>query len=175
MKILVLNGSPHIAGNTSHLIDAFRRGAEDAGHTVITVLTAQKKISGCKGCEYCHFQGHGECIQKDDMQQIYPLMKKADMLVLASPIYYRSFSSQLKCVIDRFYAIAFPKMPENLKKIALILSSGAPNVYGGATYIYEEEFLQDLRMEGMGVYTACKADVNTSEKLNELYSFGNSL
>ena len=109
------------------------------------------------------------------MQEIHSLLKQADMLVLASPIYYRSFSSQLKCAIDRFYAAAFPKKPENLKKIALILSSGAPNVYGGAAYVYEEEFVKDLGMEGMGVYTACKAEIDTPEKMNELYEFGKSL
>ena len=60
------------------------------------------KISGCLACEYCHAKGRGECIQKDDMQKVYALLKKAEMLVIASPVYYHGISGQLKCVLDRF-------------------------------------------------------------------------
>lgn len=56
------------------------------------------------------------------------------MLVLASPIYYHSFSSQLQCVINRIYALGKPRY---LKKAALILSSGSDDVYGGAIYEYK--------------------------------------
>ena len=52
------------------------------------------------------------CAQKDDMGEVYELLKNADMLVIASPIYYHGISGQLKCAIDRFYAAAYPvKLP----------------------------------------------------------------
>ena len=105
MKILVLNGSPHPQGSTKDMVNAFKKGAESAGHIVDVVDVCKKKIGGCLACEYCHSKGHGECIQKDDMQEVYNLLKEAEMLVIASPIYYHGISGQLKCVIDRFYSV----------------------------------------------------------------------
>ena len=67
-------------------------------------------------CEYCHTKGRGSCIQQDDMQEIYLSLREADMLVIASPIYYHGISGQLKCVIDRFYSAAYPSKPTRLKK-----------------------------------------------------------
>ena len=82
--------------------------------TVIDVC--RKKIGGCLACEYCHTEGRGSCIQKDDMQQVYDLLRQADMLVLASPIYYHGLSGQLKCAIDRFYSAAYPQNRRNCLK-----------------------------------------------------------
>lgn len=62
MKILVLNGSPRPKGNTRQMINAFREGAIDAGHTVDVVDVCRKKIGGCIACEYCHTKGNGACI-----------------------------------------------------------------------------------------------------------------
>ena len=67
MKILVLNGSPHPQGSTKDMVNAFKKGAESAGHIVDVVDVCKKKIGGCLACEYCRSKGHGECIQKDDM------------------------------------------------------------------------------------------------------------
>lgn len=88
MKILILNGSPRAKGNTAAMVAAFQKWAEEAGNKVTVVPVAKKKIAGCIGFEYCHTKGDGKCVQKDDMQEIYPMMKEADMIVLASPIYY---------------------------------------------------------------------------------------
>jgi multimeric flavodoxin WrbA len=94
---------------------AFREEAEKAGHTVTEFNVCRMDIRGCLACEYCHTKGNGQCIQKDDMHEVYEALKEADMLVLASPIYYHGISGQLKCVIDRFYSAAYPKKPERLK------------------------------------------------------------
>ena len=126
MRILVLNGSPRPKGNTKQMVDAFQEGAESVGHQVDVIDVCKKKIAGCLACEYCHTKGNGDCVQKDDMQEVYSLLTEADMLVVASPIYYHGISGQLKCVIDRFYSAAYPRKPQNLKKVAMILSSGDP-------------------------------------------------
>lgn len=60
------------------------------------------RINGCIGCEYC-YEHNGECIQKDDMQIVYSYLEKSDVIVFATPIYYQSFPSQLKALIDRLY------------------------------------------------------------------------
>lgn len=172
MNILVLNGSPHLNGNTVAMVSAFSEGAKGNGHRVITINVCQKKIVGCLACEYCHTKGNGKCIQNDDMHDVYPVLEEAEMIVLASPVYYHGFTGQLQCAINRIYALDKPK---NLKKAALILSSGSDNVYGGAIYEYKNSFLDYLKLENMGIYTAFDKQNKSEEKLEELRTFGRSL
>ena len=131
MNILVLNGSPRPKGCTRQMVDAFREGAEASGHLVDVVDVCRKDIHGCLACEHCHGKGKGACVQKDDMQEVHALLKEAEMLVIASPIYYHGISGQLKCAIDRLYAVAYPKKPEKLCKVAMFLSSGDADMYDG--------------------------------------------
>src|SRR5699024_3229069 len=111
-------------------------------------------------------------VQQDDMQEVYPLLDAAEMIVLASPVYYHGFSGQLQCAINRIYAL---DKPLRLKKAALILSSGSDHVYGGAIYEYQNSFLNYLHLEDMGIYTAYDKENGSPEKLDELYRFGKSL
>ena len=173
MNILVLNGSPRPNGSTAAMIRAFKEGAKKHDVTVINVC--QKHIAGCLACEYCHTKGNGTCIQKDDMQEVYDALKAAEMLVIASPIYYHGISGQLKCVIDRFYSAAYPVKPPRLQKVAMILSSGDANMYDGALFSFQGDFLDYLGLENMGVFTAYGAENNSVSKYNELKSFGESI
>ena len=175
MQILVLNGSPRQKGNTRKMIDAFAEGAESAGHQVDVVDVCQKQIGGCMACEYCHTKGKGVCVQKDDMQEVYALLKQADMLVLASPIYYHGLSGQLKCTLDRFYAAAYPSRPPHLKKAAMFLSSGDADMYDGAMFSFQGDFVGYLGLENMGVFTAYGGENGSPAKLQELQEFGASL
>lgn len=172
MKILVLNGSPRPNGNTAALVDAFVEGAKENGHEITVVPVCRKKIVGCLACEYCHTKGEGRCIQQDDMKEIYPVLSEAEMIVLASPVYYHSFTGQLQCTINRIYAL---DKPVNLKKAALILSSGSDKVYDGAIYEYQNSFLDYLKLENMGIFTAYDKQNKSKEKLEELKAFGKSL
>lgn len=175
MHILVLNGSPRPKGNTKQMVEAFREGALASGHQVTIVDVCRKKINGCLGCEHCHTKAPGECIQKDDMQNVYALLLDADMLVLASPIYYHSLSGQLKCAIDRLYSIAYPSRPPRLKNIAMVLSSGDADMYDGALFSFRGDFLDFLGLENMGVFTAHGEENGSADKLRELREFGLSL
>ena len=175
MSILVLNGSPRPKGSTKQMVDAFREGAESAGHKVDVIDVCRKKIAGCLACEYCHTKGNGVCVQKDDMQEVYSLLGEADMLVIASPIYYHGVSGQLKCALDRFYSAAYPSKPRNLKKAAMILSSGDPKMYDGAMFSYKGDFLEYLGLEDMGVFTAYGTENGSASKLKELRDFGKNL
>lgn len=172
MNILVLNGSPRPNGNTAAMVAAFTEGATEKGHQVSVVNVCRKKIDGCLACEYCHTKGNGRCVQQDDMQEVYPVLDEAEMIVLASPVYYHSFTGQLQCAINRIYALDKPK---HLKKAALILSSGSDNVYGGAVYEYQNSFLDYLKLEDMGIFTAFDKQNQSEEKLEELREFGRSL
>ena len=163
MKILVLNGSPRPNGNTAAMVKTFKDAAEAAGHQVVAFNVCKMNIKGCLACEYCHGKGHGECVQKDDMQEVYTALKDAEMLVLAAPIYYHGISGQLKCVIDRFYSALYPTAPKSLKKVAMFLSSGDSDMYVGAQFSYDGDFLGYLGLEGMGVFT--NHDKNVMEKI----------
>ena len=154
MKILVLNGSPRPQGNTMKMINVFRESAEQAGHTVTVIDVCRKNIQGCLACEYCHTEGHGTCIRKDDMQEVYEALKDTEMLVLASPIYYHGITGQLKCAIDRFYAALYPKAPEQLKKAAMFLSFGDEDMYTGARFSFDGDFLGYLGLEDKGFFTS---------------------
>lgn len=104
MNIVVLSASPHKNGTTAVLVDSFIKGAKEAGHEIIRFNAAFMNIHPCIGCEKCHANG-GKCVFQDDMLKIGEALKKSDCVVLVTPIYYYEICSQLKIVIDRFYAI----------------------------------------------------------------------
>lgn len=103
MEIVVLTGSPRRNGNTNHLAGQFINGAKEAGHEVYRFDCAQRKVSSCIACNRCGM--NGRCIFNDDFDELRPHLVAADMVVFATPMYYFGFSSQLKAVIDRFYAL----------------------------------------------------------------------
>lgn len=172
MKILILNGSPRAKGNTAAMIAAFQKGAEEAGHKVEVVSVTKKKIAGCIGCEYCHTKGDGECVQKDDMQEIYPMLKEADMIVLASPIYYYGITGQLQCLVSRIYAIG---VPEHLKKAALFLAAGDNDAFEGAIYAFRRSFVEYMKLEEIGIVTVSEKEKDLDEKRKLLEEMGRQL
>lgn len=172
MKIVVLNGSARKNGNTAAMVGAFQKGAEEVGHEVLVFPVANMDIHGCRGCEYCHTKGDGACIQEDDMQEVYQNWHDMDMLVLASPIYYGSHSGQLSCALHRTYAL---DIPEKCTKTAMILSSGAPDVYDAALSVYHGFVQGYFRTQDMGVFTAVGSQAKSHEMQEKLYAFGRSL
>lgn len=105
-NVLILSGSPRLYGNSDLLCDEFLKGAKEAGHEVEKIFLRNIKVAGCIGCEHCYKGGGstGICIIKDDMAQILDKMSDADVIVLASPVYFYSVGSQIKTVIDRCFA-----------------------------------------------------------------------
>lgn len=105
-KIMVLLGSGYRDSNTGKVVDAFKQGAEEAGHQVDVFFLTDMNIGTCRGCGYCRQEGNGTCIQDDDMTQIYDAFDACDMIVYASPMRYFMFTGVLKNAIERFYAKA---------------------------------------------------------------------
>lgn len=101
-KVLILSGSPRKGGNSDLLCDEFAKGAQEAGHEVEKIRVAEKNIGYCRACYAC--KNTGKCVIQDDMAEVLQKMIDADVLVLASPVYFYSIDAQLKAVIDRTVA-----------------------------------------------------------------------
>ena len=101
MFVLGLQGSPRKKGNTHYLLTTFMNEAEKLGARTHVIEAAKKNIIPCKGCFSCEKNGY--CVTKnDDMNPgIFALLREADVIVLASPIYFYSVTAQLKALIDR--------------------------------------------------------------------------
>ena len=91
-KVLILSGSPRKNGNSDILCDEFMRGALESGNQVEKIRVSEKKIDFCSGCYYCQKSG-GLCAKKDDMAEVLQKMIDADVIVLASPVYFYSIKS----------------------------------------------------------------------------------
>ena len=124
-KIVILNGSPRRSGNTSELVKAFTEGAESAGNTVTEFFLDKMNIHGCKGCFGGGKDHNSPCVQKDDMDKIYPAYREADIVVLATPLYYWTVSGQLKTAFDRLFAVAEcnPDYANPKKECALLMAA----------------------------------------------------
>lgn len=169
MKIAVFNGSPRNE-NTAAMIEAFREGAQTAGHEVEVYHVGKMKINGCLACEYCHGKGEGKCIQKDDLEKIMPAYLECDMIVYASPIYYFAPTAQIEAAWQRVYCIG---KPAKAAKAALLLSSGS-GAYDAAIAQFKA-FTAYTGIENAGVFTATGTENKSEAKLAEIKAFAEKL
>lgn len=98
-NVLIISASPRKGGNSDLLCDEFRKGAEESGNHVEKIFLRDKEINFCKGCGVCN-RTHA-CVQQDDMAEILGKMVAADVIVLATPVYFYSMDGQMKTFIDR--------------------------------------------------------------------------
>lgn len=98
-NVLIISSSPRRHGNSDMLCDRFAQGAAEGGNKVEKVFLADLNIGYCKGCGVCN-TAH-KCVQKDDMAPLLDKMVQADVIVLATPVYFYSMDGQLKTFIDR--------------------------------------------------------------------------
>ncbi|CCZ21473.1 putative uncharacterized protein [Acetobacter sp. CAG:977] len=156
-KIIILNGSPRTNGNTKSLIDAFICGAKDKGHQISCFNLQQMNIHGCLGCFGGGKDKNSPCVQKDDMIEIYPKYVEADIVVLASPMYYWGISGQLKCAFDRLFAVAeCDKNCENPKKDCILLMAAEGDGEQNARPVtdYYNSLLKFLNWKNLGCIIA---------------------
>lgn len=124
-QILILSGSPRRQGNTDLLCDEFMRGASETGHTVEKVSLAEKRI-GFFTTDFDRQADH----QKDDVAAILDKMLRADVIVLATPVYFYSLSAQLKALFDRSVAI-YRKMQNKTFYYLLAMADTDPEMFAG--------------------------------------------
>lgn len=178
-KVLVLSGSPRKGGNSDILADEFIRGAKVAGNQTEKIIIRDKDVNGCLGCGACQQNG-GNCIQKDDMIDIYDKLKVADVIVLASPVYFYTWNSQMKAVLDRSFAV------ERLltgKTFYLLCTGQAPSEeYMGTMIDSFRKYIGCFRGEGnkeggyiFGYSTDKPGDVRNTSAIREAYEMGKSI
>jgi multimeric flavodoxin WrbA len=138
LKVFAINGSPRMEkGNTAMLLTPFIQGMVDAGAAVELIYASQHKIKPCAcGQMHCWVVSPGECCIKDDMQLLYPKMKEADILILASPVYIplpgdmQNFVNRLCPLLDPVLEFragrtrARFRQGVNIRKIVLVSTSG---------------------------------------------------
>lgn len=100
-KVLVISSSPRKDGNSDTLCNEFVKGALESNHCVEKINLKEKNINYCSGCGYCSKNGYNGCAQKDDMTDILKLIIDADVIVMATPIYFFTMCGQMKTLIDR--------------------------------------------------------------------------
>lgn len=164
MNILVLNGSPRPHGNTAALVNTFADEAQKAGHHVSVFQIGNRDIRGCKNCDTCRATLNGNCVQKDDMHEIYPVMRECEMLVIASPIYYYSLTGQTHCAIERIYA--FERLPK-LKKAALLLTA-AGGGFTSAIQTYRDAIIGHMGAKDLGIVRAAGSQAKSAAAQNEI-------
>lgn len=99
-KVLILSSSPRRGGNSDTLCDEFMKGAQSAGNQVEKIFLKDRQINYCTGCSVCSMYGK-PCPQKDDAASIIEKMIDADVIVMATPVYFYTVSAQMKTLIDR--------------------------------------------------------------------------
>ena len=177
MSILIISGSPRKGGNTELLAEAFAKGAAKHHHVEI-VSVRDYKVNPCLGCNACFKSEANTCAQKDDMTVIYEKMCQADMLVIASPVYFYSISAQLKAVIDRFHNPIRDTF--HIKKMALLLVGAAtlPELFDAILTEYNL-CLKFFNIEDAGKVLVRgvkdKGEIKNTDALNEAYTLGLSI
>lgn len=175
-KILILNGSPRPNGNTAALIESFSNGAAAAGHTATRFDLQKMDIRPCLGCCCGGKDPESPCVQKDDMDKIYPAYREADLVCLASPLYYWTVSGQLKCAFDRLFAVA--ECDEGLAnpiKESVLLMAAEGHGFEDAAAWYDHlmghlGWTDRGKVLCGGVFHA--GDIKGNEKLQQAYQLG---
>ena len=167
---VILKGSPRERGNSSVLADQARAGAEAEGATVEAFHLHSMDIRPCDACDFC--RETGVCVIKDEMQGLYPKLISADAIILASPIYWFTYSAQLKLCIDRWYAIwNFNEDVFKGKPVGIILTYGDTDLYTSGTinaiHTFESMF-RYLKAEIAGWVYGSVNDEGDAQKNSEL-------
>ena len=142
-RILIINGSERVNGNTDTIIKSLLEGTENTDAVITQYVLRNNKIKGCNGCYYCY--DNEICAIKDDMQEIYDEIQQSDLIILASPMYWWGVTGLMKTFIDRLY-LYYPKKNGHLvagKKLLLIVPMNVnEKQHGREAYLSEIEPIQ---------------------------------
>lgn len=128
MKILGIMGSPRVKGNTDLLLDEALRGAQSQGAEVENLMVDKMNVAPCR--EYYGCLKDGNCVIRDEMDDIYPKLLNSDIVIVASPIFFYGVTSQIKALIDRSQALwarkyVLKQIPPNSSRKGAFIAVGA--------------------------------------------------
>lgn len=176
-KIMVLVGSMRKGGNTQLLAQAFAEGAKKRNEVEI-LSVADYKVNPCIGCNSCFTRENNRCFQEDDMVQIYEKLRTADIVVIASPVYFYGISAQLKAIVDRLHTPMRKEFP--IKKLGLLLVGAAtlPELFDAIKVQYQL-VLDFFHLENIGMVLVRgvkeKGDIVENAALREAFELGMSV
>ncbi|MEE0777045.1 MAG: flavodoxin family protein [Bacillota bacterium] len=176
-NVLILSSTPRRNGNSDVLCDQFLKGAEEAGHQVEKITLRDKEIHYCKGCGVCN--STHKCVQKDDMAEILEKMVKADVIVMATPVYFYTMDAQMKTLIDR----TVPRYTEiTNKEFYFIITAADPDKGNMERTIesfrgFSEDCLDGTVEKGIiyGVGAWQIGEIKATPAMNEAYKMGKSV
>lgn len=176
-KVLILSASPRKGGNSDLLCDRFSEGAAESGHKVEKIFLAAENIGYCRGCGVCNTTH--QCVQKDNMAEILDKMVSADVIVLATPVYFYSMDGQMKTLIDR----TVPRYTEITDKGFYFIMTAADTEKASLTRTLEtfrgftEDCLKGAREAGViyGVGAWRVGEIKNTPAYNEAYEMGRSI
>ncbi|MDP4107406.1 MAG: flavodoxin family protein [Bacillota bacterium] len=173
-KVLILSASPRKNGNSEILCDQFMKGAEEAGNQVEKISLRDKNIHYCTGCGVCNTTH--QCVQTDDMAEILEKMLAADVIVMATPVYFYTMNAQMKTLIDR----AVPKYTAISNKEFYFIVTAADTEqdnlertidgFRGFTDDCLEGAIERGVIYGVGVWH--KGEVNGTKAMQQAYEMG---
>lgn len=176
-NVLIVAASPRKDGNSDLLCGEFGRGAKEAGNSVETVFLREKKIEYCIACEACVKNG-GSCIKKDDMSGLLEKMVGADVIAMATPVYFYAMDGQMKTFIDRTVA-RYQELSN--KSFYFIATAADPDARALERTIEEFRGFTDClngavekgAILGAGVWA--KGDVRAKPAMKEAYDAGKNV
>ncbi len=164
MKIIAINAAPRMeSGNTQAILTPFLVGCRNKGAQIDIALLGKKKIGACLGCFNCYAETPGTCVQSDDMQPLIERIRRADAMILATPVYLDGITGLAKTFIDRLVSFLDPhfiienervvhplrwKFPE---KLFLVSVCGYPELSNfDPMVLYMERLARNLHTEFCG-------------------------
>lgn len=176
-KIVVLSGSMRRGGNTDLLVEAFVKGAVK-NNEVHVISVADYKVNPCIGCNSCFVREGNLCFQKDDMDIIYKKLAEADMIVIASPVYFYGISAELKAIIDRLHTPLRNTFKVKTLGLLLVAAATLPAVFDSIEVQYKL-ILDFFKLQDAGrvlVYgVKDKGDIRGNKALDKAYKLGRSI
>ena len=173
MKIVTLLGSPRTKGISSTIANRITATAATLGAQTRAFELNCLTYRGCQACYACK-TGHDSCVIRDDLAEVLAAVKEADLVVLASPIYYGEISSQLKGFLDRTFSYLVPDYrtnpnPSRLtpKKMIIALAQGNPDEALFDIFPHYESFLKWQGFTDIRLVRACSVGPGNVEEVPE--------
>ena len=182
-NVVIITGSSRKNGNSELLAKAFMEGAQQAGHNAVLFETKDKKLSPCIACDTCFSKGQA-CSISDDFNELAPVLEKSDTIVFCTPLYWFTFSSKIKMIIDKMTSYTIGKRELKNKESVLMVCAGLDSKYFKGS-IFDgiiksfELMLEYMKWKNAGILTVSNVqkigDIKKTDGLNKAKEMGKNI